>query len=418
MCRLNIDIIVPLTAEGLTIGLIVIGPKQSGDPFFSDDADLLHTLAHQSSVAIRNAQAHQQVLEANEYIELILRTIESGVISVTARGQVSLFNRAAESITGCQAEQIRGSDLHCLPKQLSSLIEATLHDGQCRNQSELTLADKAGQVIPVMCSTTPLIGLYGAVVGAVAVVNDLSYLKELEQEKRRAEHLASIDAIAVGLVHEIRNPLVAIKTFTQLLPSRGDDPEFRNRVAAISEREITRVESIVRRFRSLAMPASEPMEPVDVMQPLQAALDLLGPQLAERQIRLRQVAGGMPRPILGNASQLEQLFLNVCLNALEAMESGGELTVRVADLCAAGGATLLVEVCDTGPGIRDDILPTIFNPFVTTKPRGSGVGLAICRSIADAHRATLTARNNLGRPGSTFTMEFPVSTGSAASVRT
>lgn len=160
------------------------------------------------------------------------------------------------------------------------------------------------------------------------------------------------------------------------------------------------------------------MEPVDVTMPLQAALDLLGPQLSERRIQLRQVADGTPRPILGNASQLEQLFLNVCLNALEAMESEGELTVRVADLCAAGGATLLVEVCDTGPGIRDDILPTIFNPFVTTKPRGSGLGLAICRSIADAHRATLTARNNLGRPGSTFTIEFPVSTGSTASVRT
>jgi signal transduction histidine kinase len=211
---------------------------------------------------------------------------------------------------------------------------------------------------------------------------------------------------------------VAIKTFTQLLPSRGNDPSFLENTARISDREITRIESLVRRFRNLAAPARQPMEPVDVTMPLQAALDLLGPQLSERRIQLRQVADGTPRLILGNASQLEQLFLNVCLNALEAMESEGELTVRVADLCAAGGATLLVEVCDTGPGIRDDILPTIFNPFVTTKPRGSGLGLAICRSIADAHRATLTARNNLGRPGSTFTIEFPVSTGSTASVRT
>lgn len=160
------------------------------------------------------------------------------------------------------------------------------------------------------------------------------------------------------------------------------------------------------------------MEPMDVTLPLQAALDLLGPQMAERRIRLRQVADGPPRPILGNASQLEQLFLNVCLNALQAMEPEGELTVRVADLCAAGGTTLLVEVCDTGSGIPDDILPTIFNPFVTTKLRGTGLGLAICRSIADAHRAVLTARNNAGRPGSTFTIEFPVPTGSAASLPT
>jgi len=150
------------------------------------------------------------------------------------------------------------------------------------------------------------------------------------------------------------------------------------------------------------------MEAQDVTVPLQAALDLLRPQLEERQIRLRQVVDGAPRPILGNASQLEGLFLNLCLNALEAMKNGGEITVRVADLSAAGGTTLLVEVSDTGTGIADDLIDRIFNPFVTTKPRGSGLGLAICRSVADAHRATIRARNNLGRPGATFTVEFPV----------
>jgi signal transduction histidine kinase len=105
---------------------------------------------------------------------------------------------------------------------------------------------------------------------------------------------------------------------------------------------------------------------------------------------------------------LEGLFLNLCLNAVEAMKNGGELTVRVADLSAAGGTTVLVEVSDTGSGIPDELMDRIFNPFVTTKPRGSGLGLAICRSVADAHRAIIRARNNVGRPGATFTVEFPV----------
>jgi signal transduction histidine kinase len=107
-------------------------------------------------------------------------------------------------------------------------------------------------------------------------------------------------------------------------------------------------------------------------------------------------------------TQLEQLFLNLCLNAMEAMGAGGELTMRVADLSEGGGTTLLVEVSDTGVGIPEELLPKIFDPFVSTKARGSGLGLAICRGVADAHRARLSARNNVERSGSTFTIEFPV----------
>jgi signal transduction histidine kinase len=150
------------------------------------------------------------------------------------------------------------------------------------------------------------------------------------------------------------------------------------------------------------------MEPVDISIPLRTALELLEPDMQARGITLRQVADGHPRHVLGHASQLQQLFHNLCLNALEAMEAGGELTVRVADLTEAGGMTLLVEVSDTGHGIPEHLQPVIFNPFVTTKSRGSGLGLAICSSIADAHRAQLRARNNTERPGSTFTVEFPV----------
>ena len=115
--------------------------------------------------------------------------------------------------------------------------------------------------------------------------------------------------------------------------------------------------------------------------------------------------------MLGNTSQLQQLFLNLCLNAIQAMEPGGELTVRVVDLSEGGGKTLIVEVADTGPGIPEALLGTVFDPFVTTKPHGTGLGLAICRGIADAHHARLGARNNVGRPGCTFTVEFPVPSG-------
>lgn len=150
------------------------------------------------------------------------------------------------------------------------------------------------------------------------------------------------------------------------------------------------------------------MAPVEIVEPIQDVLETLYAQMEEQHIRLRQVGTAAGRTVLGNVSQLQQLFLNLCLNAIQAMESGGELTVRVVDMSDSGSATLMVEVADTGPGIPENLLSTVFDPFVTTKPQGTGLGLAICRGIADAHHARLAVRNNSGRPGCTFTVEFPL----------
>jgi PAS domain S-box-containing protein len=416
MTRLDADVVAPLLEEGRLFGLIVAGPKRSGSPYFSDDADLLQTLAHQSAVAIRNAQTHQRVLQVNEELQKTLATIESGVVAVGARGRVNVFNKAAEQLTGRSAETLRGRGIEQLPPVLGRLIETTLADGESHSQIEIALPDSAGQMIPLMCTTSPLRGRQGALAGAVAVFTDLSRLKELERERRRAERLASLEAIASGMVHEVRNPLVAIKAFTQLLPSRFDDAEFRHNFTRVVGREINRMDDLLDRFRMLSAASRQPMEAVNIMVPLNDTLSLLQPQLEGRRVALRRVTHGASNPVLGNVSQLEQLFLNLCLNALEAMDSGGELTVRVADLSQGGGSSLLVEFSDTGCGIPDDMTEQIFNPFVTTKARGTGLGLAICRAIADAHKAILRARNHPDRPGCTFTVEFPVSSPKPAGV--
>jgi len=170
-------------------------------------------------------------------------------------------------------------------------------------------------------------------------------------------------------------------------------------------REIGRIDDLLSRFRTMSRASQHPMETVDVSATLRDTLETLHAEMEDRQIRLREVGEATRRPVL---RKLQQLFLNLCLNAIQAMDPGGELTVRVADLSEGGGSTLLVEVVDTRSGIPDELLATVFDPFVTTKPHGTGLGLAICRGIADAHHARLTARNNIGRPGYTFTVEFPV----------
>ena len=416
MSHLNADVVAPLLEEGRLFGIIVAGSKRSGSPYFSDDADLLQTLAHQSAVAIRNAQTHQRVLQVNEELQKTLATIESGVVAVGARGRVNVFNKAAEQLTGKAAETLKGRGIAELPPVLGRLIEDALADGHGHSQVEIALPDQAGQMVPLMCTISPLRNPQGILTGAVAVFTDLSRIKELERERQRAERLASLEAIASGMVHEIRNPLVAIKTFTQMLPSKFGDLDYLRNYERTLSREINRVEGLLDRLQMMSSPSRQPMEPIDVTVPLDDTLSLIKPKLEERGVTLRPVKQGIYRQILGNTAQLEQLFLNLCLNALEAMDSGGELTVRVADLSQGGGSTLLVEVSDTGCGIPEDMIEQIFNPFVTTKARGTGLGLAISRAIADAHKAILRARNHTGRPGCTFTVEFPVPSAKPAGV--
>jgi PAS domain S-box-containing protein len=405
---LRAEVVVPLVEENVLIGFLLLGAKRSGDPYFSNDADLLTTLANQAAVAVRNAQTHARVVQVNEEMRKVLETIESGVVAVGPRGRITLFNRAAEQLTGTSAETARGQSPECLPAPLGAALRATFSNGEPRSQIEFSLPDAAGQMVPLMCSTSPLRGPDGAPLGAVAVLADMSRLKELEQEKRRAERLASIEAIASGLIHEIRNPLVGIKTYAQLLPSRGASEEFREMFSRSAGREIGRIDDLLSRFRTMSRASQHPMEMVDVSDPLRDTLETLHAELEDRKIQLRRVGEQTRRPVLGNASQLQQLFMNLCLNAIQAMEPGGELTVRVADLSEGGGSTLLVEVADTGPGIPEHLLGTIFDPFVSTKPHGTGLGLAICRGIADAHHARILARNNVGRSGCSFTVEFPV----------
>jgi signal transduction histidine kinase len=416
LASLGADVVVPLVEEEQVIGFFCLGPKRSGDPYYRDDADLLTTLANQSAVAIRNAQTHQRVVQVNEELQKILGTIGSGVIAVGRKGKITLFNRAAEQLTAV-SEQPGSPSLAQLPAPLVELISATAADGQPRPQVEFSLPDATGQVVPLVCSTSPLLGPNGALVGVVAVIADLTHLKALEQERRRADHLASLEAIASGVVHEIRNPLVAIKTFTQLLPVRYGEEDFRDTFARVVERELRRIEDLLTQLRTLSSVSSEPLESVSISTPLQDTLETLHPMLEERGIRLVQTVEGTPRPILGNASQLEQLFMNLCLNAIEAMQPGGKLGVRVAEVSEGHSSALRVEISDTGCGIPEELLATIFDPFFTTKVHGTGLGLAICRSIADVHHARLTA-SSVAQSGSTFVIEFPVFVGGGARVKT
>jgi PAS domain S-box-containing protein len=415
LLQLQGEVALPLVEDNSVSGFLLIGSKLSGDPYFSDDLDLVSTLVNQATVALKNAQLYRQVVIANEYIENILSTMESGVIAVAADGTVTLFNAAAERMTQLHASELKGQSLDVLPASLAEALKGASVGGEARTQVETILYNRAGHVVPIISSSSTLRDRSGGVLGAVAVFSDLSRLNELEREKRRAERLASIGALASGIAHEIKNPLVAIKTFAELLPERFTDEDFHGDFSKVVVREIERIDALVARLRGLTPTEQHPV-PLDIVAPLQETLALLRAQLEQAHITV-STSYHSPLPLIsGDSDQLKQLFLNVLVNAVEAMPSGGTLEVRVTVRNGSGTQTVVVEVEDSGVGILPSLLTKIFDPFVTTKERGSGLGLSICRGIADAHRATIYAMPSTKGPGAVVVIEFPALTFSAKDV--
>ncbi|HKZ05791.1 MAG TPA: ATP-binding protein [Methylomirabilota bacterium] len=402
------DFAIPMMSEGELIGLLLVGPKRSGDPYFSDDLELLSTLSNQAVIAMRNAQLYRQVVLVNEYVENILATMESGVVATDSLRNVTLCNKAAERMTGATAGTLRSQGIVKLPEALKEPLEGTLGDGQPRTQIESALIDDAGRAVPIVCATSPLKDTAGALLGAVIVFSDLSRVKDLEREKRRGERLAAFGALASGIAHEIKNPLVAIRTFAELLPERFSEEDFRSDFSAIVLKEIERIDQLVARLRGLAVPSHQSFRSVDVIEPIEETLVLLRGQFMQKRIRINRAYGASRTRISGDSDQLKQLFLNLLINAVEAMEHDGEVTLRLADRATHDGHSLLVEITDSGSGIPEQLIGKVFEPFVTTKPKGSGLGLAICRGITDAHKGTIRVARASAEGGTTMLIEFPL----------
>jgi signal transduction histidine kinase len=390
--------------------MLVVGPKRSGDPYFSEDVDFLSTLVSQAAVAVKNAHLYREVVRVNEYVDNILSTMASGVIAVDASGDISLSNPAAESLTGMSLKT-RHTSYNELPIALAGPLRETLVEGNAYAQLETSIRVGDELIVPLVYSTAPLKDKDGSTHGALIVFSDLSRLKELEHEKQRAERLASFGALASGVAHEIKNPLVAIRTFAELLPERFSDVDFREDFSKVVVREIDRIDNLVARLRGIASAPQPQMGCVDVRQPISDTLKLLRGQLEQSRTVVHFRSEDDAPFVTIDDSQLKQLFLNIFQNSLEAMDHGGELTVRVGRTPSTGASSIQIEVADTGPGMPDSVRSHIFEPFFTTKPTGSGLGLAICRSIVDAHRGSIRAENNRGQVGTTIIVELPAAEG-------
>jgi signal transduction histidine kinase len=228
----------------------------------------------------------------------------------------------------------------------------------------------------------------------------------LTMQARQSEQLATIGLLGASLAHEIRNPLVSIKTFAHLLPTRFDDAEFRRRFNLLIPAEVDRIDSLTQQLLDLSNPRRHQMERISLHAIARETVDLMLTRAAEARITLTSTHGALSDTIWADASAMRQVLINLLINAFQALENQeADRRVELRTRNSPGGSVIL-EVSDNGPGIPPDQRSRLFHPFVSTKTKGMGLGLAVCADILHEHKATIIVPD-IERPGATFRITFP-----------
>jgi nitrogen-specific signal transduction histidine kinase len=418
MYRLKTAVAVGIFSRQHLAGVMLLGPRVSGRIYGAVEQNALQVLCGQLAVAIDNAQLFTEVQNARIYNETLLENLTTGVIAAGADERVTVFNNEAGQITGLNPRDIIDHSLDRLPPGLREILCATLATGDRQENGELILPLGDHNAV-VRASSSTFHGEQGEMLGALVVLTDITALKRLELQIRRSDRLASLGTLSAGMAHEIKNPLVSIKTFAQLLPERYQDSDFRETFSNLIGHEIDRIDSLVNQLLRFARPAKPVLAPMHVHDVLEKSLQLVGHRLYQKEIKLTRCWEADVDTIRADADQLEQVFLNFFLNAMDAMDRGGELRVEteiraanewVTAISGTNGDShevLRVTIRDNGEGIRGEDIPHVFDPFFTTKDYGTGLGLSVVHGIIQEHGGQIEVESELEK-GTAFHILLPL----------
>lgn len=343
-----------------------------------------------------------------EYNENILASISSGVMVVDMDGVVTTFNREAVNIFKTLSHSVIGrkiEELGCFGP-LADLLRKTLETGCPQQRQEMNLALEGGREITIGVSTSILHQQTPRSNGAIAVFQDITAHRSLEERVRQSEKLAVLGQMAAVMAHEIRNPLNSIAGFAQLLQARKEADLKIAQYVEIIVQEAFRIDAIISDILDFAHKKKLNLEDVRVDELLSRIMNNGCLARCDKEIELRMVLEDDLPVIQADAVRLERALVNLINNAREAIIDRGRVEVRAQAVGPGGEAGVNITVADDGPGIPPEMLEKIFQPFFTTKSRGTGLGLAIIQRIVEEHRGRLDVQSRVGQ-GTGFRIFLP-----------
>jgi two-component system NtrC family sensor kinase len=416
--RLDLNYYIPCRAQQKTVAVLGLGKTAKGDYLSSEDIELLETLGGYLGIAIQNgrlyASLQQKVAEyerLKDFNENIVESINVGVMALDMEDRIESWNAQMEVMYALPRWQALTQPIRSVfPAEFVEEFYRVRKNAGINNLYKFRLQTPAGEARTVNVAIAPLVTRKFQVIGRLVIMDDITERVELEGQLSQADKLSSIGLLAAGVAHEVNTPLAVISSYTQMLAKQlQGDPQKSGLLDKIT-RQTFRASEIVNNLLNFSRTSGTEFADVDINKVITDTLALLEHQFKTTKIQVRSELTAGISAIQGNPGRLQQVFLNLFLNAKDAMPGGGTLHVATSN-----GDAVSVRVSDTGSGIAPEHIQRIYDPFFTTKTapkegqnRGTGLGLSVTYGIIQEHAGKIRVESD-PESGTTFALDFPLS---------
>ena len=380
------EAIAPIYARGKINGWIFFGHRVTGQMLEDRDLEYLTILAEHVSIVLENALLYEETAVEKTLAETLLKSIPPGIVAVDTDATIRWINPRAEKILGVSSSEALNKPVERAGNKVAGLLREAL-ESQMPPERQQWIDQNTRRSLSVEARK---LASNGSSLGAVAVINDLTAEETLRERQALVDRATFWTDLAASMSHEIRNPLVAIKTFAQLLPDRFDDADFRKEFNQIVVQEVDRLDRIITQINNFAHPPELVLKSIDVRTPVKKGLEIARSRLGiNGKLEIETLMPkDLPR-VLGDEGALAEAFAHLVANAAEASAERNKPRITLSAKPLRDGqksSAVVITVRDNGHGIAADIKEKIFSPFCTTKPRGMGLGLPIVkRTVFDHH---------------------------------
>ena len=408
---------VPCVVRDRMVAIIGIGRTTMGAMLTSEDTDLLRALSGYVAVAIENSLLYrserekaEELARLKEFSENIIESVNVGILVVDFDGRVTTWNTSLEEVFGIARERaLRRSIDEIFDRDLIETIQNVIgQEGwairDTRHIYKYNASTEDGRPLTLNISLAPFEAARGVVTGTLVVIENVTERAQLEQQLLEREKLSSIGLLAAGVAHEVNTPLAGISSYAQMLLQQVTENDPKRKLLEKIHVQTVRASGIVNNLLNFSRTGDAQFREVDINRVLDDTLQLLEPQLRSATFKIACTYGEHLQPAYGSASKLQQVFMNLILNARDAMPNGGRLTVHT----RAVDTSLVIDFRDTGVGIAPENIARIYDPFFTTKEvgQGTGLGLALSYGIIQEHNGRIFVESRPGE-GAHFTIKLP-----------
>ena len=414
---LDLNYYIPCRVQDKTIAVIGFGRTVEGDFLSSEDVELLASLASYIGIAIQNARLYASLAEKvseyerlKEFNENIVESINVGILAIDFEERVESWNAQMEVMYALPRIDALGRPLaEIFPADFIEEFHRRKDEPGVHNLYKYRLKTHAGEVRTANIAIAPLVSRSFSIVGRIILVDDITERVQLEGQLTQAEKLSSIGLLAAGVAHEVNTPLAVISAYTQMLAKQVRDDERLSKLLDKITQQTFRASEIVNGLLNFSRTSATEFQQIDLNHTIRETLTLLEHQFKTSQVEVDLALDAVLPPIMGNPGKLQQVFLNLFLNAKDAMPGGGRLLIGTE--C---NGHVSVAITDTGSGISPENMQKIYDPFFTTKSapkegqrRGTGLGLSVTYGIIQEHAGKIVVESKIGL-GTTFHLEFPL----------